>query len=64
MRHATEELEAGEYTPMPRDGWEVSTPAQQGLDPELVAELHLNANDGRFKLLRSQMREILSTLIN
>ena len=39
----TEDLEAVEYTPLPGDDWEVSTPAEQGLDPMLVAELYLNA---------------------
>jgi CubicO group peptidase (beta-lactamase class C family) len=39
----TEELEAVDYTPLPRDDWKVSTPAAQGLDPMLVAELYLEA---------------------
>jgi hypothetical protein len=39
----TEDLEAVEYTPLPGDDWEVSTPAEQGLDPMLVAELYHNA---------------------
>lgn len=38
-----EELEAVEYTPRPGDDWKVSTPAEQGLDPMLVAELYLDA---------------------
>jgi CubicO group peptidase (beta-lactamase class C family) len=42
---STEELEAVDYTPLPEDGWRVSTPAEQGLDPGLVAELYLNADD-------------------
>ena len=33
------DLEAVNYTPLPGDDWEVSTPAEQGLDPMLVAEL-------------------------
>jgi CubicO group peptidase (beta-lactamase class C family) len=33
-----------EYTPLPGDGWKVSTPAQQGLDPKLVALLYCNAD--------------------
>jgi hypothetical protein len=37
---STEDLEAVDYTPLPRDDWEVSTPAEQGLDPMLVAELY------------------------
>ena len=40
---STEELEAVDYTPLAGDDWEVSTPAEQGLDPMLVAELYLNA---------------------
>jgi hypothetical protein len=37
---STEDLEAVDYTPLPGDDWEVSTPAEQGLDPMLVAELY------------------------
>jgi len=40
---STEELEAVEYTPLPGDDWEVSTPEAQGLDPMLVAEMYYNA---------------------
>jgi hypothetical protein len=40
---STEELAAVDYTPLPGDDWEVSTPAEQGLDPILVAELYYNA---------------------
>ena len=43
LRPRTEDLEAVEYTPLPEDDWEVSTPAEQGLDPMLVAELYLDA---------------------
>jgi CubicO group peptidase (beta-lactamase class C family) len=39
----TEDLEAVDYTPLPGDDWKVSTPAEQGLDPKLVAELYHNA---------------------
>ena len=39
----TEDLKAVEYTPLPGDDWKVSTPAEQGLDPMLVAELYFNA---------------------
>ena len=39
-----EELEAVDYTPLPGDGWQVSTPEEQGLDPTLVAELYYNAD--------------------
>ena len=38
-----EELEAVDYTPLPGDGWPVSTPTEQGLDPMLVAELYYSA---------------------
>ena len=34
---------AVDYAPLDREDWPVSTPAEQGLDPELVAELYLNA---------------------
>jgi CubicO group peptidase (beta-lactamase class C family) len=40
---STEDLEAVDYTPLPGDDWEVSTPAEQGLAPKLVAELYYNA---------------------
>ena len=40
---SAEELEAVDYTPVAGDGWKVSTPAEQGLDPMLVAELFYNA---------------------
>ena len=38
-----EDLLAVDYTPLPGDDWEVSTPTEQGLDPMLVAELYYNA---------------------
>jgi CubicO group peptidase (beta-lactamase class C family) len=38
-----ENLETVDYTPLPGAGWEVSTPADQGLDTEIVAKLYLNA---------------------
>jgi CubicO group peptidase (beta-lactamase class C family) len=40
---STEELEAVDYTPLPGDDGQVSTPEEQGLDPMLVAELYHNA---------------------
>jgi CubicO group peptidase (beta-lactamase class C family) len=40
---STEDLEAVDYTPLPGDDWEVSTPAEQGIDPKLVAELYYKA---------------------
>jgi CubicO group peptidase (beta-lactamase class C family) len=49
-----EELAAVDYTPQSSDRWQVSTPAEQGLDPALVAELYYNA---------SQMENIYSLLV-
>jgi CubicO group peptidase (beta-lactamase class C family) len=40
---STADLEAVDYTPLPGDDWELSTPAEQGLDPMLVAEMYYNA---------------------
>ena len=40
---SVKDLEAVGYSPLPRDDWKVSTPAEQGLDPMLVAELYYNA---------------------
>ena len=39
-----EDLEAVEYKPLSGDDWKVSTPAEQGLDPMLVAEVYYNAD--------------------
>lgn len=39
------ELDAVDYTPLPGEDWEVSTPAQEGLDPDLVAKMYLDAED-------------------
>ena len=38
------ELASVDYTPISRDLWPVSTPEEQGLDPDLVAELYYNAS--------------------
>ena len=38
------ELAAIDYTPLPGDDWQISAPAEQGLDPELVAKLYYNAS--------------------
>lgn len=38
------ELAAIDYTPLPGDAWQISTPTEQGLDPKLVAELYYNAS--------------------
>jgi CubicO group peptidase (beta-lactamase class C family) len=43
LRPRAEDLEAVDYTPLTGDGWKVSTPVEQGLDPMLVAELYLDA---------------------
>ena len=40
---SAEELKAVDYTPLPVDDWQVSTPEEQGLDPDLVAELYYDA---------------------
>jgi CubicO group peptidase (beta-lactamase class C family) len=42
---SAEELAAVDYTPLAGDDWNVSTPADEGLDPDLVAELYVNAAD-------------------
>jgi CubicO group peptidase (beta-lactamase class C family) len=34
-----------DYTPLSRDEWEISTPEEQGLDPDLVADLYYNASE-------------------
>jgi CubicO group peptidase (beta-lactamase class C family) len=36
---------AADYAPIPGLDWEVSTPAEQGLDPALVARFYQNASD-------------------
>jgi CubicO group peptidase (beta-lactamase class C family) len=43
LRPRTQDLEAVDYTSLPGDDWKVSTPAEQGLDPMLVAELYFDA---------------------
>ena len=42
---STAELSAVDYTPSESDDWQVSTPAEQGLDPEQVARLYLAGQD-------------------
>jgi CubicO group peptidase (beta-lactamase class C family) len=39
------DLAAVDYAPLPGDDWAVSTPAEQGLDPMLVARLYYNASN-------------------
>ena len=41
---STAELATVNYAPIPGDDWEVSTPEEQGLDPDLIAELYYNAS--------------------
>jgi len=45
------ELAAVDFTPVADAGWEVSTPAEQGLDPEAVAQLYCRA--GRLQTTHS-----------
>ena len=40
---SAEELAAVDYTPLSRGDWELSSPAEEGLDPELVDKLYYNA---------------------
>ena len=40
---STWKLDVVDHTPLSGDDWKVSTPAEQGLDPMLVAELYFNA---------------------
>jgi CubicO group peptidase (beta-lactamase class C family) len=40
---SAKDLGAVDYTPLPGEDWKVSTPAEQGLDPKLVAELYHDA---------------------
>ncbi len=39
------ELAAVDYAPLSRADWPVSTPAEQGLDPQLIAQLYYDAED-------------------
>ena len=39
-----DELAAVDYTPSSGGGWQVSTPEEQGLDPDLVKRLYFNAS--------------------
>lgn len=43
LRPGAEQLQAVEYAPLPGKGWKVSTPLEQGLDPQLAAELYFDA---------------------
>jgi CubicO group peptidase (beta-lactamase class C family) len=44
-RSADETILAAQYRPHPGDDWEVSTPEEQGLDPELLDEFYEDAHD-------------------
>lgn len=48
------ELATVDYAPQSAANWDISTPAEQGLDPELIAELYYNA---------SEMENIYSVLV-
>ena len=41
---STADLQAVDYVPRSRDDWPISTPDEQGLDPDLVAQLYYNAS--------------------
>jgi CubicO group peptidase (beta-lactamase class C family) len=41
---SSEELAAVNYAPTSTEDWEVSTPEEQGLDPDLIAQLFYNAS--------------------
>ena len=43
LRPKPDELATVDFTPLPRTGWKISTPQEQGLDPNLVSELYLDA---------------------
>ncbi len=53
-RLSEEELSSVDYTPITTGLWPVSTPSEQGIDPDLVAELYYNA---------SQLETIYSLLV-
>ena len=43
LQPSLEDLKTVDYTPLVKDDWEVSKPAEEGLNPALVAELYLDA---------------------
>ncbi len=43
LRPSADELAKIDYAPQTADGWDISTPEEQGLDPKLVAELYDDA---------------------
>ena len=42
-RPSADDLASVDYTPIEREDWEISTPENEGIDPELVAEVYYNA---------------------
>ncbi|MFN2282188.1 MAG: serine hydrolase domain-containing protein [Anaerolineales bacterium] len=44
-RVGSESLPAADYAPLAGEDWEISTPEEQGLDPELVEDLYRDAED-------------------
>jgi CubicO group peptidase (beta-lactamase class C family) len=44
LRPRPAELDSVEFAPSPRGDWAVSTPAKEGLDPALLADLYLEAS--------------------
>ena len=40
-----EDLATVDYTPLPSDDWEVSSPEAEGLDPDMVAELYYDKEE-------------------
>ncbi len=45
QRQEQESEVAFDYAPVPGEGWEISTPQEKGLDPELVEDLYQEAED-------------------
>ena len=41
---SVDDLASVDYTPIEREDWEISTPEDEGIDPELVAEVYYNAS--------------------
>lgn len=42
---STTDRAAVDYTPLTDGDWQTSTPGEQGLDPNLIAQLYLDAED-------------------
>ena len=41
---SADDLASVDYTPIEREDWEISTPEDEGIDPELAAEVYYNAS--------------------